>query len=241
MLGNQLKRNITAEEIDLYRENGAAVIRDVLDHDWVDYMRKAIEERLTMPNPGGVEYTQSTGKTGRYYGDVFTWRKSEGVRKFFFESPMVELAAQVMGSEMVRVFYDQLLVKEPEANAPTPIHQDIAYWPVRGEDILSVWVPFDDVTRDTGMVQYVNGSHQWGQEFGARAFGQNSEYEKTAALQGKKLSVEDVEANLDQYEISCWDVNVGDVVIHHANTLHFSEGNTSHTQRRRGNSTPVPG
>ncbi len=64
-----------------------------------------------------------------------------------------------MGVDKVWFFYDQLLVKEPNTAEPTPWHQDGPYWPLRGEQVMSIWVPFDHATRETGVVTYVKGSH----------------------------------------------------------------------------------
>ncbi|MCK5343204.1 MAG: phytanoyl-CoA dioxygenase family protein, partial [Candidatus Heimdallarchaeota archaeon] len=36
------------------------------------------------------------------------------------------------------------------------------------------------------------------------------------------------------HEILCWDMEAGDVLIHHPLTLHYASGNKSSTDRRRG-------
>lgn len=86
-----------------------------------------------LDNPGGasIEYTPK-GKKGRYYGDFFIWHRDEEFRAFTVDSPLAQLAAQVMKASNVQFFYDQLLVKEPHTEEVTPWFRDLSYWPVRG-------------------------------------------------------------------------------------------------------------
>jgi len=53
----------------------------------------------------------------------------------------------------------------------TPLHHDLPYWPVRGEQIISIWVLFDLATPESGAVTYVRGSHRWGKMYSPAAFG----------------------------------------------------------------------
>lgn len=231
-LSNALKRHITAEEIKRYEEDGAAVIRDVLPKGWVDFMRDAIETILQSPGDASVEYTPE-GKTGRYYGDFFLWRQSDDFERFMKDSPMPQLAAEVMGSKVLNFFYDQLLVKEPNTAEPTPWHQDLSYWPVKGQDILSIWVPFDKATEESGVVVYVKGSHKWGDMYAPATFAKDSGFGDIYAKGGLK-PLPDIESNRDDYEILTWELDPGDVLIHHPLTLHYASGNASKTGRRRG-------
>lgn len=220
------------QDIRDYRENGAAVIRGVVEPEWIERMRVAIDRILADPGRASIEYTQE-GKPGRYYGDFFVWMRDPDFRAFMMESGLPELAARVMGSRTVRVFYDQLLVKEPNTEEPTPWHQDLPYWPVRGEHILSVWVPFDRATLDTGVVTYVKGSHRWGKMFAPTSFAKGTQF---AALYAQ-MNLEpmpDIAAELHRHEILHWDLEPGDVLVHHPLALHYASGNASATARRRG-------
>lgn len=227
-----LQRKITDEEKAALREDGAAVIRDVVPAEWVELMQGAVDRVLADPGPASVEYT-AEGKKGRYYGDFFVWMRDPDFRAFMQDSPMPELAAQLMGSDEVRFFYDQLLVKEPETAEPTPLHQDLPYWPVRGDDIVSIWVPFDHATRDSGVVHYIKGSHRWGKFYAPQAFGDQTGFAEQYAKMGLE-SIDEVVKNLDDHEVITWDVGPGDVIVHSALTVHFAPGNASPTGRRRG-------
>jgi len=231
-LPDRLSRAISRQEIAEYEQNGAHVLRGVLPMEWIEVMREAVERILQQPGDASVEYTPK-GKTGRYYGDFFIWRRDPAFRAFMQESPMPEIAAQVMDAQCLNFFYDQLLVKEPNTAEPTPWHQDLSYWPVRGNQVISVWVPFDAANEESGVVVYVKGSHKWGKLFAPSTFGDNTGFADTYAKAGLE-PLPDIEAERDKYEILSWEMVPGDVLIHHPLTLHYASGNRSKTGRRRG-------
>ena len=228
---SRLARALTSQEIDDYHDGGAAVLRGVLALTWIERMGRAVDRILANPGSASIEYTPKHNR-GRYYGDFFVWLRDPDFKALMMDSPLPELAAQLMGSASVSFFYDQLLVKEPGTEEPTPLHQDLPYWPVKGKHIMSVWVPFDPVRFDSGIVQYVHGSHRWGRLFAPRAFGQNTGFASMYAKSGfEEMPPEGV--LLSGQRILKWETEPGDVVVHHPRTLHFSEGNRRADLRRR--------
>ena len=226
-----LPRPLTSLEIGEYREGGAAVIRGVLSLAWVERMARAVDRILTNPGSASIEYTPKVN-TGRYYGDFFVWLRDPDFKALMMDSPLPELAAQLMDTSRVSFFYDQLLVKEPGTAEPTPLHQDLPYWPVKGEHIMSVWVPFDPVRFDSGVVQYVYGSHQWGKLYAPKTFGQNTGFGAMYAQSGFEEMPPEATL-LSGQRILKWETEPGDVIVHHPRTLHFSEGNMRSDLRRR--------
>lgn len=231
-LPTTLARAITQQEIDAYHRDGATVIRNVIPDGWIDLMRDAVDRILADPGPASLEYTDQD-KPGRYYGDFFIWMRDPDFKAFMMDSPLPDLAQQVMKASAVNFFYDQLLVKEPNTAEPTPWHQDLPYWPVRGNDALSVWVPFDHATVESGVVVYVKGSHKWGKMFAPASFAKDSGFGDIYAKAGLE-PLPDIEAERDSHEILSWEMAPGDVLIHHPLTLHYAGGNASPTGRRRG-------
>jgi ectoine hydroxylase-related dioxygenase (phytanoyl-CoA dioxygenase family) len=231
-LPNKLSRDITAQEIADYQRDGAAVLRGVLPFEWIEVMREAVEDILQNPGGASVEYTAKE-KKGRYYGDFFVWRRNPVFEAFMKDSPMPEIAAQVMKSAVLNFFYDQLLVKEPNTAEPTPWHQDLSYWPVKGKQVMSIWAPFDSATEESGVVVYVKGSHKWGKLYSPHVFGKDTGFADIYAKAGLE-PLPDIEAERDKHEILCWEMEAGDVLIHHPLTLHYASGNKSPVNRRRG-------
>jgi ectoine hydroxylase-related dioxygenase (phytanoyl-CoA dioxygenase family) len=235
-VAHQPTRSVTAvrsEEILAFYRDGAAVVRSVVAPAWLERMRAAIDRALERRGEFSFDH-QAKGKRGRFRDDLFLWRRDPDFEAFMRESAMPELAARVLGSKTVRFFYDQLLVKEPGTEQPTPWHQDLPYWPIRGSQIVSIWVPFDPSTIASGVVQYLAGSHLWGRSFAPRPFGVDPgrRFERQIAAGGLE-PVPDVESDRGAHRILAWDLEPGDVILHHPLTLHFAMGNGTARCRRR--------
>jgi ectoine hydroxylase-related dioxygenase (phytanoyl-CoA dioxygenase family) len=218
-LATEPLRSLNPEEIANYENDGAAVVRQVLPLEWVELMRDAVERVLANPGRFGVDNNASE-KRGRFFGDLFSWLDNDDFRRFAQESPLPQIAAQVMESERINFFYDQLLVKEPDTVERTPWHQDLPYWPLKGEQIISLWVP--------------KGSHRWSSWFQPQSFSSNPrarEPEHTFADQFDPLP--DLDADPETYVQLCWELGPGDLILHHPRTVHGASGNRSSSQRRR--------
>ena len=209
------------------QRDGAAVARGVVPHDWIERMRPAIDAEMAGSSPTAAEYGR---EAGRFYGDFFLWLRNPNFRAFAFDSPLAALAAQVMGSKTVNLLYDQLFVKEPGSIERTPWHQDLPYWPVTGDQIVSIWVPFDAAGPDNGVVTYVKGSHLWGKTYRPQAFDARNAGAFAASPYDPMPAVE---ADPGRFEFLSWNVEPGDVLIHKGLTVHGAAGNLTSDRRRR--------
>jgi ectoine hydroxylase-related dioxygenase (phytanoyl-CoA dioxygenase family) len=215
------------EAARLLHRDGAAVIRGLIDPDWIETMRAAIEQELVSGSPTANEYGR---QAGRFYGDFFLWLRNPAFRAFALESPLPQAAARLMGSPTARLFYDQLFVKEPGSVERTPWHQDLPYWPVAGAQVVSIWVPFDRATPETGVVRYIRGSHLWGRTFRPKAF---NDANAGAFAASPYEPMPDIDADAPAHEFLAWTLEPGDVLAHLGLTVHGAPGNRSAQTRRR--------
>jgi len=219
-------RAITEEEIQAYENDGIVVLRQLFDSAWIEELRDLAEQDMAKPGPLVQELTPPGG-SGRFFFDTFMWTYNEGFKKFVFESPCAEIAGSIMRSKKVNVFFDQLLIKEPGTTERTPWHHDIPYWPVRGTQVCSLWLALDPVTAQTGAVEYVKGSHLWGEQYHPPAFADDNRYKIDLP------PVPDIDADRDQYEFLQFELEPGDCTVHHGLLVHGAPGNADGTQRRR--------
>lgn len=224
-------RAVTEDEIAAYERDGAACLRGMFDQDWIARMQRAVDYNLDHPGDMVFEYTKA-GKPGRFHGDLFLWLHNPDFRAFVLESPCAEIAGRMMRASRCSFFYDQLFVKEPGTQERTPWHQDQPYWPVSGDQVCSIWIALDPVTLATGAVEYIKGSHRWNKWYRPQSFTMDDRY---ASAKGETLP--DIDAERDKHEFVHWDMQPGDVLVHHALTVHGSSGNSSNQVRRRGHST----
>lgn len=164
---------------------------------------------------------------GAYYIDTGCWTRAEGVREIALTSRLPEIAAQLLQSNVIRFFDDQMFVKEPGTRQRTAFHQDYPFFNVEGDQGLVVWIPLDPVDANNGRLSYVKGSHRWQKSFAASMF---ITHTPMPGSQGER--VPDIEARPSDFELLSFDVVPGDVIIHHFKTLHGAGGNLSCNRRR---------
>jgi len=223
---------VTEDDVQRFQRDGAVCLHGVFDRYWVDRVAAGVERNLAEPSPYAKFYTPK-GNPGFFFGDYCNWSRLPEFRDFVLRSPAAAIAGRVMRSRRVRIFHDHLLVKEPGTLERTPWHHDQPYYCIDGEQVCSIWMPLDPVPRDS-CIEYVAGSHRWGQWFTPRRFVDHRDYDYEP---GAYPSVPDIDAEREKYTILSWDVEPGDCIVFHALTLHGAPGNLSLERRRRALST----
>jgi ectoine hydroxylase-related dioxygenase (phytanoyl-CoA dioxygenase family) len=165
---------------------------------------------------------------GRFYAGVDHWLDDDAFEAFATRSVLPNVAATLLRSNHIWFYEDSVLVKEPGAAEATKFHQDSAYFHVTGAQACTFWVPLDRVEPDTGSLQFVRGSHRWGRNFRPNLFVTDDPIPGT---EGEL--VPDIEGDPDRYDIVCWDLDPGDITVHHYDTLHGAAPNRSNDRSRR--------
>lgn len=202
---------VTDADVEVYDRDGVVALRKVISPDWTARMQTAVDRVIASPTAVGGTY-------GAFSHDMFLWRHDDDFRAFALESPLPGIARALMRSSRLNLFFDQLLVKEPGLAAEIKWHQDLQTFPVSGTQAISIWVPFDPASVANGAVSYARGSHRWGTLFRDRNYRDGS---------GPEVPP------LADMDVVSWELEPGDVVIHHPMTLHGSPGNGTSASRRR--------
>ena len=117
---------------------------------------------------------------------------------------------------------DHAINKPPHNAAPTPWHQDEAYWdPAKDYSSLSVWVPLQPATKQNGCMYFVPGSHQ-SEIVPHRPIGDNP---STPGLEVEPGAVDFSRA------VAC-ELPAGGATFHSGRTLHYTPPNNSEDFRR---------
>lgn len=223
-----MSSRLSQEAIDAFNADGAVLLPGAISPEWLGRVGAAIERDIVDPGPFFHGYAVDEG---RFHGNLRLWENDPEFAAYCFDSPLPALAAELMEAEEVRILYDQLFVKEAATAAPTRWHNDQPYWPVRGSQVMSFWLALDDVTLDSGALEFVAGSHKWDRWFqpepfgpGQTAYTDNVNYEKMI----------DIEAERQDHRIVSWEMQPGDVIAFHAMTVHGAGSNLRADRRRRG-------
>jgi len=176
-MNTQLPEPITEAQKNSYREDGIVCLRALIDEEWVNYLRDLVNENIRNPSDM-TKNIDEADSTGFFFYDTFVSQHLHGYQKFVFESPAAQAVADLIGSDKLNLIFDQVLAKEPTTSSRTTWHHDIPYWPVTGDQVATLWIALDHVTRDTGAVEYIKGSHRWGQRYKAVSFNPDESYEE---------------------------------------------------------------
>ena len=225
-MGEETTLPISKDAAAAFERDGAICIRNMIDRSAVEALREAVAWSMGHPGPLALEFAGEDAGAS-FFGDVFVWTRNPAYRDLVVNERFGEAAGRLMGSQTVRFYFDHLLVKEPGSGAPTPWHQDAPYWTIEGRQCASIWVALDPVTRDSGAVEYVRGSHAWGKYYAPESF------KGDGRLRNEALDrLPDIEADRDRYDILSWELAPGDAVAHHCLTIHGAPGNNSSVRRR---------
>jgi len=217
---------------DKYAKEGVIKLSSAFDPKWIEFLRNATEENMNNPGELAEEYADEE-KSTRFFGDQYIWTRNDDFKKFVFESEAAKIAADLMGSTKINMFFDHLLVKEPGSIEPTPWHQDGPYWKIKGKQICSIWFAMDHVSEETGGVRYIKGSHLK-QSYRPESFsGDGHDHYNQTDLP----FMPNIDETYEETDIVCYDLKPGDCLIHHANIIHGAKGNSAAKVRRRGYAT----
>ena len=148
-------RDLTNDEHDQLDRDGVVCARQIVPGQWLDRLARGVEAVIAEPSQLGT--IVSMPEKG-FASDLYMWLVDDDFRALVFDSPLAHLAGQAMGTTTVVHWYDQLFVKEPGAEVPTPWHHDLTFWCVDGSQLVSIWIPLDPVTPTSGGLEYVRGS-----------------------------------------------------------------------------------
>ena len=217
LMNRDILHPITEAQIQQYEEDGAICVRGQFDAEWCSHMLNVCEANNEPDDPG------------HFYIMSYMSRQNSDFEDYILNSPAAEIAARLMRLDEVRFFYDQLFIKEPGTLAPTQWHNDLPFWPFNGNQIASVWMALTPVTMETSGLVYVAGSHKWNKLFRAVTPDEDPAFTDESLELCPEFHLE---FDNPEYRFLSWDMEPGDVIVHHPLTVHGTGKNASATQRR---------
>jgi ectoine hydroxylase-related dioxygenase (phytanoyl-CoA dioxygenase family) len=235
-------RPVTQDEIATFWRDGFVCLRQIIPDDWIGRMQDAVDRWLNSPEcidytAFGADIAQAAGaavmldageRRGRFYSGLDHWQGNPDFRAFAQNSPLVGITAALLKTAKLNLYEDSVLVKEPGALEKTAFHQDISYFHVEGHQVCTTWVPLDPVRADTGALGFIPGSHLWKKKYRPNFFTSDLLMPDT---EGE--AVPDFHKSERSSEVVSFDMEPGDITVHHARTIHGAGGNTSIDTRRR--------
>ena len=230
------QRKLSEEEVVSFRTNGVVKVPEAVDPSWIPELLTVADGQLTEPSKW-VNDVNPAASENRLFTDRYLWRHNDVIHRFVHDSGCARLAAQAMGSNSARFYFDHLLIKKVNTPTITPWHQDAPYWPFRGKQIASIWLALTPVTVEGSGMEFIRGSHFDDVYYLPEVFGGADNKSGQWANEQQGVAVPDIDANREEYDIVSFDMAPGDALIFSAWILHGARGNSSSTQDRVALST----
>ena len=158
--------------------------------------------------PGTLKQIQQMGDHDQWFCELFE------------NGPFRQLAESLLECRVIPKNL-QYFNKPPGTGRPTPPHQDGFYFMLDPCEAVTMWLALDEADQQNGCVRYVCGSHQRGMR--------NHMHTETL---GFSQGIADYPTALDRENEVALPARPGDLLVHHAMTIHRADGNSSTRPRR---------
>ncbi len=162
-----------------------------------------------MTNPATLKQMQDMQKYSTFFNDLMCG------------SEMEKLAEAVLGEKVIGKNVEYFN-KPPRIGKSTPPHQDAYYFNIKPTEAVTMWMALEDADDENGCVSYLVGSHKKGM----RPHGRTSTI-------GFSQSITDYGTAEDMASLKKFPANPGDLLIHHAMTVHAAGPNTTESRSRK--------
>lgn len=220
---------ITDEQIESFNNDGFVVVDRIISDENVALLRERLDvlfsgEYETGIGPDEVNWKKDRDPIQNTRQICNGWKSDRYVASVVLRQDIGKACAVLGGWPGTRISQDNILWK-PSGGKPLGFHQDSAYeqWTAIPE-WASCWIALDDTTAEGGTVEYVRGSHRWGQS------GMIEEFH-APSNPVKELAEAASNAGIEKPERVPVVVKAGGGAFHQGWTWHGSDIN--HTQRPR--------
>eukprot|EP00316_Scyphosphaera_apsteinii_P001697 CAMPEP_0119302698 /NCGR_PEP_ID=MMETSP1333-20130426/4252_1 /TAXON_ID=418940 /ORGANISM="Scyphosphaera apsteinii, Strain RCC1455" /LENGTH=294 /DNA_ID=CAMNT_0007305137 /DNA_START=102 /DNA_END=986 /DNA_ORIENTATION=+ len=222
-----LKRLVSPEFATLLANSLERVLRADYDTDVPP------DKRPRVPKGDGILGFSGERRGVRTLQLINVWKSSSTFAQISRSPALGELVARLAGWQCgARLAQDQVWAKPPGA-PPLVFHRDSPYFDFEPSDVVTVWVAIDRMQPELGPLEYVRGSHRWGDgRLGSAAQFFDSDPHALLRSAAKREGID--EASLDQLIISMEGMPAGGCSIHNGRTWHGSGPNASASAPRRG-------
>jgi len=202
-----MSHRLTQDQIDFFEREGYLTPVRAIAPEQAAVLREKLEsfERETGLNAG----QDLQLKAHAYFQWAYQLAKSPAI---------VEVAQSLLGPD-VFCFASRFWIKEPRDQKHVSWHQDMAYFGMDPQAMITFWIALTPATRANGAMRFIPGTH--------RALRTHAETYDPNNLLTRGQSVRDV----DESQALTAELQAGEFSIHHGNLLHNSPVNDTDDRR----------
>ena len=210
---------LTEDQQAAYESDGFVLVRGFFDSEEAQLLQAAIVQDPAIRDHF-YDRTDSEGLATK----MATWNHpGDSIYGYAARSrKMVDTMEYLLGGEVYH-YHSKITAKEPHEGGAWEWHQDYGYWYNNGclfPQMASAMIALDKCTKANGCLQVLKGSHHMGRIDHGLLDGDQVGADLNRVKQAEK-----------QLELVYCEMEMGDVVFFHCNTLHRSDQNRSDDRR----------
>lgn len=220
---------VTQQHQQQWRTNGYFIVRNAVDSDGVDAMRRVILEFVT-----GQRSLDSMSELVQEFDAMPMDELKDKLRKLsgigrttpemwngWYANPRVLSVVRQFLGDTIYLKYDSVFLKPAKVGGATPWHQDIGLWLDTNTDAFNAWLAVDPATKENGCLQFIPGTHRT----------EVITHVKYPDQVHGELPRRLVERTIAEHGVDHIELAPGDCVMWHSHLWHFSPPNTSNKRR----------
>jgi ectoine hydroxylase-related dioxygenase (phytanoyl-CoA dioxygenase family) len=211
-------KHLSAARLDQFHRDGYLICRGLFDAEEIELLgRAAKEDRVLDQNSFG----RADGNGGNIRLSLWSDPGDNVYGMFARSRRIVGAMEQILGGP-VGHYHSKMIMKDAKVGGAWEWHQDYGYWYDIGylfPDLTSVMIAVDKATKENGCLQVIKGSHRLGR------------INHTATGQQAGADLARVAKVIEKLELAYCEMDPGDAVFFHSNTLHRSDQNQSDKPR----------
>ncbi len=213
---------LSIEQVERFKADGFLLVEEFFTDDELERYGESVD--VAVRHRTADDHRQLAEKN--LYEQTFVqcmrlWEDHPDVVPFTFHPKLCAAAAALLETDCVRLWHDQALYKEA-GGRQTDAHLDYPFWPVDKPDLVSVWIPFEDVHPGGGMMSYVQGSHAAG----------ITQFVDIGQLRGGEPYDLLAQPEVAELPLVAVAAPKGSAIFHHACTIHTADANDTDRTRR---------
>ena len=202
-----------------FNENGYSIVRDFFDQDEIELLQRASNQ-----DPAIRKHFYDRKDSEGLITKMAAWNHPDdsiyGVVARSYK--LVDTMEDLLVGEVYH-YHSKITAKEPKEGGAWEWHQDYGYWYNNGclfPHMATAMIALDKCTKENGCLQILSGSNQIGRI-------------DHALLESGQVGVDltRVEEAKKHLKLIYCEMEPGDVLFFHCNTLHRSDKNNSHDRR----------
>ncbi len=209
---------LNQDQLQQFHTDGYYVVKNLFDSEEIDLLKKtAVEDRMLDQQSFG----RDDGEGGSVRLSLWNHPGDTIYGMFARCHRIVDTAEQILEDEVYH-YHSKMILKDAKIGGAWAWHQDYGYWYQNGllyPDLISVFIAVDPSTKLNGCLQVIKGSHKMGRV----------NHILTGDQSGADM--ERVKEALKRMELVYVEMEPGDAVFFHSNTLHRSDQNKSDMSR----------